>query len=73
MFIETLEDRRLFSASPCGINLSGNFNRNTDTLTLSATQSGTSNTANASLNTSTGAYSYDVVFNGHTYIGSGTL
>lgn len=73
MFIETLEDRRLLSTSPWGINLGFNYNKSTTTLTLSATQSGTSNTASATLNTSTGAYSYDVVFNGQTFIGSGTL
>jgi hypothetical protein len=73
MMIETLEDRRLLSTSPWGINLSVNYNKSTTTLSLNATQSGTSNTASATLNTTTGAYSYDVVFNGHTLIGSGTL
>ena len=70
MFVETLEDRRMMSVSPCGISV--NLTQSGSTLTLSATQNGTS-IGSASLNTTTLAYEYSFNVGGTPYSGTGTL
>ena len=70
MLIETLEDRRMMSVSPCGISV--NLTQNGSTLTLSATQNGTS-IGSATLNTTTLAYNYNFNLGGTPLSGTGTL
>ena len=69
MLIETLEDRRLMSVSPLGgLNLT--VTQNGGSVTLVATQG--SNTATATIGSGAYSFSYDWVFKGTTYTGSGS-
>ena len=68
MLIETLEDRRLMSVSPWGVNLT--VTQNGGSVTLLATQG--SNTATATIGSGAYSFSYDWVFKGTTYTGSGS-
>ncbi len=70
MLIETLEDRRMMSVSPCGISV--NLTQSGSTLTLTATQN-QNVIGSATLNTTTLAYDYSFNLGTTPLSGTGKL